>query len=251
MNYKTYITKKDLVVVIGCIVFLVMTVGAVNSNDSMRAKNAVCMSHFYQQGIMFNAFAVDNDGNFPQHDNAGSCYVKSAGGTDMTLLLEGYASKPELFYCPLDPTGISIDYGTPPYDYASWKYRNEPGNQYVIISYAWYANFGAPGFRYYNGHKPASNMGEANSSHALGSDMLFILWPWVPDQTGRTALDFEFRKEDYAGEQWYNTGVWMGHPWGGGGINVLGSDGSVEKHRWAETKVRYDYGHLNYDVVYY
>ena len=246
---KRGFTLIELLVVISIIAVLLSILMPALSKAKEHAKSIICSSRQHQQGVMFLTYATAFDGKFPPHNNAGSDYVKSPGGTDMTLLLDEYAGETEFFYCPLDPSGVSDDYGMPPYTYASWKYRNEPGNVYVIISYAWYANFGGSDFRYYNGFKLISKMEEANSSRALGSDMLFVFPPYDP--SGQDPLNRKFRKEDYAGKQWTNTGVWMGHPWSVGGINVLGSDGSVEKHRWAETKVRYDYGHTNYDVVYY
>ncbi len=252
MSKKNGFTLIELLVVIAIIALLLSILMPSLSKAKEQAKAVVCSSRQHQQGIMFLTYATDNDGKFPEHNNAGADYVKSYDGSDMTLALDDYAGETEFFYCPLDPSGVSDDYGIPPYTYASWKYRNEPGNVYVMISYAWYANFGAGSatrWRYYNGFKLIRNMQEANSNRALGSDMLFVYEPFTT--SGQNPLDWEFRKEDYAGEQWNNTGVWMGHPWGVGGINVLSSDGGVEKHKWAETKLRYDYGHTNYDVVYY
>ncbi len=251
---KKGFTLIELLVVISIIAVLLSILMPALTKAKEHAKAVICSSRQHHQGIMFLTYATAYDGKFPPHDNAGSDYVKSPGGTDMTLLLEEYAGKTEFFYCPLDPH-VSPDYldSTGSNGYGAWDFADPPEScGYVIISYAWYVNFGAgsgTSWRYYNGFRLITKMEEANSSRALGSDMLFIYPPM--STSGKDPLDWEFGKEDYAGKEWWRTGVWMGHPWGVGGINVLGSDGSVEKHRWAEAKLRYDYGHTNYDVVYY
>ena len=57
-------TKKELVVVIGCIVFLLATLGAIGESGRRRAKEMVCLSNLRQWYDVFMMFAEDNGGYF-------------------------------------------------------------------------------------------------------------------------------------------------------------------------------------------
>jgi hypothetical protein len=64
MSSKAVFTKKDVVVIVFCGVFLLATVGSVGVSGRRRAKEAVCLSNLRQWGTVFLAFAADNDGYF-------------------------------------------------------------------------------------------------------------------------------------------------------------------------------------------
>ncbi len=64
MKSKMSFSKRDVVVVLGCIVFLLATLGAVGSSGRRRAKAAVCLSNLRQWGSAFHMFAEDNEGYF-------------------------------------------------------------------------------------------------------------------------------------------------------------------------------------------
>ena len=64
MKHKVNITKKDILVTLGCTVFLLANLGAVGSNGRRRAKEAVCLSNLRQWGAMFEMFTNDHDGYF-------------------------------------------------------------------------------------------------------------------------------------------------------------------------------------------
>ena len=66
MNSKAVFTKKDVVVIVLCGVFLMATLGSVGVSGRRRAKEAVCLSNLRQWGPVFLAFAADNDGYFTQ-----------------------------------------------------------------------------------------------------------------------------------------------------------------------------------------
>ncbi len=65
MKSKTTFTKKDLVVVLGCIVFLLANIAAIGEGGRKRAKAAVCQSNLKQWIQMLSLYADDNDGSFP------------------------------------------------------------------------------------------------------------------------------------------------------------------------------------------
>ena len=64
MRYGTTFTKKDVFVGICCLVFLIMTIGAVGSSGRRKAKAVVCSSNLKQLGIIAKMFTDDHDGYF-------------------------------------------------------------------------------------------------------------------------------------------------------------------------------------------
>ena len=65
MKSKTTFTKKDLVVVLGCIVFLLANIAAIGEGGRKRAKAAVCQSNLKQWIYLLSLYADDNEGSFP------------------------------------------------------------------------------------------------------------------------------------------------------------------------------------------
>ncbi len=61
---RTSFTKKDLIVTLACIVFLLLTVAAVGPRGRRHAKDMLCLSNLQKWGTYFLAFAGDNDGYF-------------------------------------------------------------------------------------------------------------------------------------------------------------------------------------------
>jgi len=54
--------KKDIVVVLGCAVFVLANLGAVGSSGRRRAKEAVCLSNLHKWGVAWKMFLEDNKG---------------------------------------------------------------------------------------------------------------------------------------------------------------------------------------------
>jgi len=65
MKTKMTFTKKDVIVVAGCVVFLIANIGAIGSGGRKRAKDAVCQSNLRQWGNIFMMYASDFNGSFP------------------------------------------------------------------------------------------------------------------------------------------------------------------------------------------
>ncbi len=63
MKSKATFMKKDLVVVLGCIVFLLANIGAIGPRGRQRAKEAVCLSNLRKWGLIFQMYAQDNNGS--------------------------------------------------------------------------------------------------------------------------------------------------------------------------------------------
>ena len=64
MKTKISFTKKDLFVVLGCVVFLLANLAVTSSNGRARAKEMVCRSNLRQWGAVFDMYTTDNNGSF-------------------------------------------------------------------------------------------------------------------------------------------------------------------------------------------
>ncbi|MHC4085771.1 MAG: hypothetical protein ACYSWZ_04110 [Planctomycetota bacterium] len=62
MKSKIDLTKKDIVVVLICLIFLFINVGAISNGGRRRAKRAVCLTNLKQLTLAWTQFANDNDG---------------------------------------------------------------------------------------------------------------------------------------------------------------------------------------------
>jgi len=65
MNTKVNITKKDLIVIFGCVVFLLVNLSAVNYRGRERAKIVVCQTNLKKIGQAQFLFLNDNDDRYP------------------------------------------------------------------------------------------------------------------------------------------------------------------------------------------
>jgi len=64
MKAKAALTKKDLIVVLACVVFLLANIAAIGPRGRRHAKQALCLSNLRKWGIIFQQFAADNEGYF-------------------------------------------------------------------------------------------------------------------------------------------------------------------------------------------
>jgi len=109
-------TKKDLIVVLGCVVFVFANLGAVGSTGRRRAKEAVCLSNLLRWAVIWKAYTEDTNGYFP----------KRGGGWDWPSLgawcqaAWPYYRNPKLPLCPA-ATKPWVKGGT--YPFAAWSYE--------------------------------------------------------------------------------------------------------------------------------
>lgn len=65
MKPRTIFSKKDILVVFACVVFLLINLGAIGTTGRGRAKEAVCQINLKQLGYAQDMFLNDNDGYYP------------------------------------------------------------------------------------------------------------------------------------------------------------------------------------------
>ena len=102
MNHGTNMTKKDSLVVLGCLIFLLAALGAIGQDGRRRAKETVCLSNLNKWGECFRMYLADNDAYFMDGSNN-----KWFDG------LEGYYKDAKIMFCP-EATDI-FNYMEPPY----------------------------------------------------------------------------------------------------------------------------------------
>lgn len=89
-------TKKDLIVSIACVVFIMATLGNVGSTGRRRAKEALCLSNLSLWGQVFLDYAADNDSYFMRGWSS-----QGTKHTDYWMeALRQYYGNPDLRCCP-------------------------------------------------------------------------------------------------------------------------------------------------------
>jgi len=139
MKSKTTFTKKDLVVVLGCIVFLLANIAAIGEGGRKRAKAAVCQSNLKQWIQMLSLYADDHEGSFPP-----GWWTKD--GMWMTAM-RSYYQDHRIRLCPM-ATKFQSD-GHPPGTFVAWGIYGASG----YYSPAWadkgdYGSYGINGWIY-------------------------------------------------------------------------------------------------------
>lgn len=93
MKRKKKLTRRELIITFGCIIFLLLNIGAIGSSGRRRAKEFVCLSNLRQWGAIFKMYTQDNDGNF--FSGSGMSF-----GLWWIELLKPYYKDTKLLRCP-------------------------------------------------------------------------------------------------------------------------------------------------------
>jgi prepilin-type processing-associated H-X9-DG protein len=94
MKRKTKLRRKEFIVALGCIIFLLLNIGAISSSSRRRAKEMVCLSNLHQWGTMFEMFTNDHDGYFNRGWDVGETELW------MNALRPYYMDNWNLLLCP-------------------------------------------------------------------------------------------------------------------------------------------------------
>ena len=101
MEPKATFTKKDVLVVLGCVVFLLANLGAIGGGARRRAKDAVCLSNLLKWGKVFQMYTNDNGGKFSGgHEDPVYGFVEHVWVSNLRPYFDTYDILLQLWYCP-------------------------------------------------------------------------------------------------------------------------------------------------------
>jgi prepilin-type processing-associated H-X9-DG protein len=109
-------TKKDIFVLIACIVFALMNIAAVEQRGRERTRRIVCLANLKQLTAAYNLYADENEGILPLFRTAGSWLQDVEVKTVNFMLGTGIIRK--MFYCPSNTSHQK-------YNDMFWLYNNQ------------------------------------------------------------------------------------------------------------------------------
>jgi len=124
MENKTCLSKKDVLLIVGCVIFLLVNLGAIGNGGRSRAKSAVCLNNLKKWGSIFKTYTDDHDGKF----FTGWVFSDSSATRLWHTALRSYYSKDTgVRFCPvatktrddLDRTSMNFVGGK----FAAWGFR--------------------------------------------------------------------------------------------------------------------------------
>jgi len=127
MRRKTNLTAKDIVTVIGCIVFLLTNLGAIGSGGRRRAKEVVCLSNLRQWGAFFQMYTNDNNGYFFSGEYNGT-RSGMGSGRFWRLSMKPCSKDIKMWLCPqaTRSRGLGIPRGDRPF--IAWETAGDVGS---------------------------------------------------------------------------------------------------------------------------
>jgi len=128
MRLNTAYTKKDIIIVLICVVLLLLNFGAISSGGRRHAKRVVCLTNLKQLTLAWTQYAYDNDGKIVNGDTeeygvdpTNPCWVRRDWAPGTTLaekqqaIKEGamwpYCKELKLYHCPTGYPGDIRSYG--------------------------------------------------------------------------------------------------------------------------------------------
>ena len=182
MKSKAGFTKRDVAVVLGCVVFVLMNIGAVGHSSRGRAKEGVCLSNLLKMGKAGLMFTNDNDGYFQLGNNPGGTHMDHWASA-----WEPYYVRPNLRCCPVavipryDENGNPTDIANPFAAWgifastSSWVKEGHYGS-YTING--WVLNRPEYGDDYWR----TPNVAGADRIPLMADGMWIDGWPWHNDE---------------------------------------------------------------------
>lgn len=107
MKSERPFTKRDFVVVLACLAFLLMNIAAIGTGGRNRAKEAVCLSNLRKWGAISQTYTQQNNGQFWPSDPGTPCYWW------IKYLEDRYKDwkSNRLWFCPTATKPIFDEYG--------------------------------------------------------------------------------------------------------------------------------------------
>jgi prepilin-type processing-associated H-X9-DG protein len=97
MRNKCCFTERDIVVALGCGLFLLMTLGSIGDGGRRRAKEAVCVCNLKRWGDIWKSYTDDHDGYFAHRSSQGG---ERDSMIDWQHTGQAYYKDPKLLFCP-------------------------------------------------------------------------------------------------------------------------------------------------------
>ena len=130
MRLNTALTKKDIIIVLICVVLLLLNFGAISGAGRKRAKRTVCLANLRQLTLAWTQYAYDNDGKIVNGDTeeygvdpTNPCWVRkdwswpgppSSLDAKQQAIKEGalwpYCQELKLYKCPVGAWGEARTY---------------------------------------------------------------------------------------------------------------------------------------------
>ena len=211
-RFLTGFTKKDLIVVLACIVFLLANIAAIGPRGRRHAKDMLCLSNLHKWGIIFQQFAADNDGYFMRGWTPGNAPPNAHKGYWMEALRPYYGNNHKLRCCP-EATIPGTDLGLGPWGgngtFTAWgafqgEVCGEPSPAWSWAIACDYGSYGMNGYvcnpppGYHQGHTPWG-LYNWRTANVAGADNIPVLTgaQWVDARPMQTDL-----VPEYDGEPW-------------------------------------------------
>ena len=98
-------TKKEVVVIVCCVVFLIANLGAIGAHGRRRAKETLCLSNLRQWGVMWQMYTGDNNGYF----HLGRYGTSGVNTRCWVYVLQDYHDKNQKIRCCPEATTPFVD----------------------------------------------------------------------------------------------------------------------------------------------
>ena len=108
MIHTTKLSKKDVIIALCCIVFLLTNIAAIGNSGRRRVKEIICLSNLQQWGTIFETYANDNNGIFPGTPGIGG---------EWPHFLRDYYTDNKIRLCPVATIPVSEGGQNP---FAAW-----------------------------------------------------------------------------------------------------------------------------------
>lgn len=118
MKSENTFTKKDIIILLACLIFLLANFAAIGeSGRKLAVKEAVCLSNLLKWGQIFQAYTADNDGYFNGR-TIGTSYNKL-----WPYIYKPYYIDPMMRFCPtaMNPRKRTGPFGTWNYGFGSFR----------------------------------------------------------------------------------------------------------------------------------
>jgi len=107
MKDKFKFTRREILVVICCVFFMLINIGAIGSGGRRRAKDLVCLSNLLKWGTIFQTYTNNNNGYFYSGAVGSPGYWWIA---DLEERYQSYKQNP-LWFCPTAKKPVIDEYG--------------------------------------------------------------------------------------------------------------------------------------------